>query len=140
LARTPALILIIATLTFGAACNKSTPSGAASGASGAAQSSADKPSPAATPPPALGVPPKPVPQALPDVLARVNNQPVSKIDFEMLVRNIELKNRGPIPPDRRDEILRALLDQLVEYTLLKQEAEARNVQVTDAEVEQQVSA
>jgi peptidyl-prolyl cis-trans isomerase C len=138
LARIPALLLIIATLAFGAACNKSASSGAAS--SGPAQSSADKPSPAATPSPALGVPPKPVPQTLPDVLARVNNQPVSKSDFEMLVKNIELKNRAPIPPDRRDEILRALLDQLVEYTLLKQEAEARNVQVTDAEVEQQVSA
>jgi len=58
----------------------------------------------------------------------------------MLVRNIELKNHAPIPPDRRDEILRALLDQLVEYTLLKQEAEARNIQVTDAEVEEQITA
>ena len=47
---------------------------------------------------------------------------------------------GPVPAERRDEIYRKVLDELVTYTLLKQEAKARNVTVTDAEVEEQLNA
>ena len=52
------------------------------------------------------------------MLAHVNSQNVKKVDFERLLRNIELNNRGPVPADRRDEIYRRLLDELVTYTLL----------------------
>jgi len=69
----------------------------------------------------------------------VNSEDVKKADFEMLLRNVEANN-GPIPSDRRDEILRKVLDELVNYTLLKQEARARSVTATDAEVEEQLSA
>jgi len=85
------------------------------------------------------VPPAPVPAQLPNVLAHVNNETVTKADFERLLRNIELNNRGPVPADRRDEIYRKVLDELVTYTLLKQEAKAREFTVTDAEVEEQVN-
>ena len=84
----------------------------------------------ATPP----VPPKPLPAQLPDVLARVNGEPVRKTDFDRVLRNIELSN-GPIPPERRDQVLRGVLDQLITYTLMTQEARTRNVTVTDAEVD-----
>jgi peptidyl-prolyl cis-trans isomerase C len=127
------LTLITAALATGAACNRSTPG---SGSTPATQA-ADKPAgtaPAAAPTP----PPKPVPQALPDVLARVNDEPVKKTDFDLLLRNIELNN-GPIPAERRDEILRKVLDDLVTYTMLKQEAKARNIEVADAEIEQQLA-
>ncbi len=82
-------------------------------------------------------PPKPMPAELPDVLARVNGQEVKKSDFDLLVRNIEL-SRGPIPTERRDEVLRAALNQLVEYTLLQQEAKNRKVTVSDAEVNERI--
>ena len=82
-------------------------------------------------------PPKPMPAELPDVLARVNGQDVKKSDFDLLVRNIEL-SRGPIPTERRDEVLRAALNQLVEYTLLQQEARTRKVTVSDAEVNERI--
>jgi peptidyl-prolyl cis-trans isomerase C len=82
-------------------------------------------------------PPKPMPAELPDVLARVNGQDVKKSDFDLLVRNIEL-SRGPIPTERRDEVLRAALNQLVEYTLLQQEAKTRKVTVSDAEVNERI--
>ena len=82
-------------------------------------------------------PPKPMPAELPDVLARVNGQEVKKSDFDLLVRNIEL-SRGPIPTERRDEVLRAALNQLVEYTLLQQEAKTRKVTVSDAEVNERI--
>jgi peptidyl-prolyl cis-trans isomerase C len=97
--------------------------------------------PAATATPAASAepatPPKPVPEQLPEVIARVNGQDVKKSDFDMLVRNIEL-SQGPIPAARRDEILRRAIDRLVEYTLLQQEAHARNLTVTDAEVNERV--
>jgi peptidyl-prolyl cis-trans isomerase C len=79
-----------------------------------------------------------VPAQLPNVLAHVNSENVTKADFDRLVRNIELSNGGPVPAERRDEIYRRVLEELVNYTLLKQEAKARNITVTDAEVETQV--
>jgi peptidyl-prolyl cis-trans isomerase C len=82
-------------------------------------------------------PPKPMPAELPDVLARVNGQDVNKADFEMLVRNMEM-SQGPIPEERRDEILRGALDRLITYTVLQQEATARNITVADSDVEAQV--
>ena len=84
------------------------------------------------------MPAAPLPEVLPSVLAHVNNEDVTKADFERLLRNIELNNRGPVPADRRNEIYRKVLDELVTYTLLKQEAKARNFTATDAEVEEQM--
>jgi peptidyl-prolyl cis-trans isomerase C len=83
-------------------------------------------------------PPKPLPAELPEVLARVNGQPVTKGDFDRLVKNVEA-GRGPIPADKRDEVLRAALDQLITYTVLKQEAAARKLTVSDADVDAQVA-
>ena len=94
--------------------------------------------PTAQTPAQTPAPPKPMPAQLPDVIARVNGQDVTKADFEMLVRNMELGN-GPIPAERRDEILRGALDRLITYTLLSQEAKARNITVPDAEIEQQMN-
>ena len=79
-----------------------------------------------------------MPAQLPDVLAQVNNENVTKADFDRLLKNIELNNGGPVPAERRDEIYRRVLEELVNYTLLKQEAKARNFTVTDAEVETQL--
>jgi peptidyl-prolyl cis-trans isomerase C len=90
--------------------------------------------PAQPPTPAA---PKPVPAQLPEVIARVNDQPVTKLDFERLIKNIEASN-GPIPAERRDEILRQALEQLITYTVMKQEAVARGVTVSDGEVDGQM--
>ena len=83
------------------------------------------------------VPPKPLPAQLPDVLAKVNGEPVRKTEFDRVLRNIELSN-GPVPPERRDEVLRGVLDQLITYTLMTQEAKARKITVTDAEVDNRI--
>ncbi len=80
-----------------------------------------------------------MPATLPAVLAQVNSEKVTKADFERLLRNIELNNRGPVPAERRDEIYRQVLEELVTYTLLRQEAKARNFTATDAEVEAQLN-
>lgn len=81
-----------------------------------------------------GAPVKPVPAELPNVVARVNGEDVTRANFDLLVKNVELGS-GPIPAERRDEFLRASLDRLITYTLLQQEAKKRHVEPTDAEVE-----
>jgi peptidyl-prolyl cis-trans isomerase C len=83
-------------------------------------------------------PPKPMPAQLPDVLARVNGQPVTKVDFDRLIKNMEA-GRGAIPAERRDEVLRGALDQLSTYSVLKQEAVSRKFAVSDADVDAQVA-
>jgi peptidyl-prolyl cis-trans isomerase C len=76
-----------------------------------------------------------MPAELPDVLARVNGESVKKADLDRLIKNMELSANQPIPAERRDEILRRALDQLVTYTVLSQECRARKVTVTDAEID-----
>ena len=127
------LCAVFACVSVGA-CNKP-PAGqtAANGATPpavAGQGSGTPPGAPAPPPP-----PKPVPAVLPAVVARVNGEDIKKEDFEKMIKTVESNARQPIPPDRRDEILRNLLDQLVVYTLLNQEAKARNLTATDAEID-----
>ena len=71
------------------------------------------------------------------MLARVNGEPVTKTDFERFIKNIEA-SRGPIPPERRDEVFRAALDQLITYNVMKQEATGRKLAIDDAEIEKRV--
>src|SRR5687767_12695371 len=121
---------VLALFCSAAACKKN-PAEQTAAAQTPAGSAEQKP---AEPP----APPKPMPAELPDVLARVNGQPVTKADFDRLVKNVEA-GRGPIPADKRDEVLRAALDQLITYNVLKQEAAARKLTVSDADVEAQVA-
>jgi peptidyl-prolyl cis-trans isomerase C len=121
------LAVVVIALASATACRKPTAQ-----AQGATTGAAGQPQAAATP--QAPEPPKPMPAQLPDVLARVNGEPVNKSDFDRLVKSMELGN-GPIPAERRDEILRGALDQLVTYTVMKQEAASRKVAVTEAEVD-----
>jgi peptidyl-prolyl cis-trans isomerase C len=138
-------IALVVSIAASGACRKgsSTADGKPAPAATPASSAAKDPAPAAaaapTPPPAP-LPPMPVPKVLPAVVARVNSEDVKKSDFDLLVKNIEISNNTAIPADRRDEILRRVLDDLVTYTVLKQEAQARNVPVSDAEVNARVQA
>ena len=152
LAKLLSLILISAVLMSGAACRKAPapPANASTASTPGAPAGTPAPAPpvqvtppggttpAAIPTPTLTMPAAPVPEVLPTVLAHVNSENVTKADFERLLRNIELNNRGPVPADRRNEIYRRVLDELVTYTLLKQEAKARNFTATDGEVEEQM--
>jgi peptidyl-prolyl cis-trans isomerase C len=79
-----------------------------------------------------------MPGQLPEVLARVNGEPVRRSDFDRLIKNIEAGS-GPIPVQKRDEVLRHALDQLITYTVMTQEARTRNLSVSDAEIEQRLT-
>ena len=147
-------LLVTVTIFGGSACRKP-PAGSAQAAPGqtpAATPAGTPAAPAATPttgqaapagaaPAPAPAPVKPLPPQLPDVLARVNGEPVTKVDFDRLIKNMEATANQPlsmVPEDRRNEILRNALNQLVTYTVLLQETRARKIVVTDAEVEQSV--
>jgi peptidyl-prolyl cis-trans isomerase C len=82
---------------------------------------------------------KPVPAQLPPVVARVNGDSITKEDFERAIKNLEVRAGQPVPAERRNEVYRGVLDQLIGYKLLAQEATARKVTITDAEVDGGVS-
>ena len=91
------------------------------------------------PPPALPPAPKPVPAALPDVLARVNGEAVSKAEFENAIRTLEARAGQGVPFEKRNEVYRQILDQLVGFKLLVQETKVRKMTVPDAELEAQIA-
>src|SRR5688572_2269722 len=115
-----------------AACSKSAPAAASSDTQ--ATPAAGQATPA-TPAPPAETAPKPVPAQLPDVVARVNGEAISRADLEMAVSEIEARAGQPMPANQRDRVLRAVLDQLIGYKLLVQETAARKTNVPDAEVD-----
>jgi peptidyl-prolyl cis-trans isomerase C len=127
-----ALVLLVSI----GACNKGPAGQAANTATPPAVGGQGSGTPAAAPAPPA--PPKPVPTELPAVVARVNGEDVKKEQFEQMIKSMEMQAGQPIPPDRRDEILRDALDRLVVYTLLTQESKARGIKVDDKEIDAKV--
>jgi len=87
--------------------------------------------PAAAPP----APAKPVPQQLPEVIARVDGEAVKKDEFEQMLKTMERQAGQPIPADRRDEIIRGALDQMITYKVLSHESRSRGIKIEDAEID-----
>jgi peptidyl-prolyl cis-trans isomerase C len=81
---------------------------------------------------------KPVPANIPAVVARVNGEAIERWEFDNAVKRIEAQAGRPVPPDKRDEVLRNVLDQLIAFHLLAQESRARKMDVDDAAVEAQL--
>jgi hypothetical protein len=101
---------------------------------------ASTPAAGGTATPAPAEPPKPVPAVLPEVIADCNGDKIPKAEFENAVRAIEQRAGGQIPADKRDEIYRGVLNDMVAYRLLKQEVKARNLTVADTEVDARIAA
>jgi peptidyl-prolyl cis-trans isomerase C len=78
---------------------------------------------------------KPMPAQIPAVLARVNGEAIERWEFDNAVKGIEARAGSPLPVEKRDEVLRVVLDQLVAYHLLAQESRARKLAVVDADIE-----
>jgi peptidyl-prolyl cis-trans isomerase C len=95
------------------------------------------PTAAATPAPA---PAKPGPAVLPDVIADCNGDKIARAEFEKAVKAVEQRAGGSVPPEKRDELYRGVLDDLVAYRLLKQEVVARQMTASDAEVDARIGA
>jgi peptidyl-prolyl cis-trans isomerase C len=78
---------------------------------------------------------RPMPALLPAVLARVNGEAIERWEFDNAVKRVEARAGGPVPPEKRDEVLRSLLDQLVAYHLLAQQSKTLKIEVPDTEVD-----
>jgi hypothetical protein len=114
----------------------STTAAPTSAATGAAPSPTSSPANAPASAPAV----KPVPAEIPAIVARVNGEDISKVDFESAVSNLEARANSPVPPTERDRVYRNVLDELIGYKLLLQESRARKVAVTEADVDARMSA
>jgi peptidyl-prolyl cis-trans isomerase C len=125
------LIVCSCSKTPAQASSQSNAPAPSSGSPAPAQAGAAPPADAVLQPPAA----KPVPAQLPDVVARVNGENVSKAEFDRAIVAIETRNGGPVPPAQRDRILRGVLDQVVAYKILMQEAKARKVIVPESELD-----
>ena len=80
-------------------------------------------------------PVKPVPAVLPAVLAKVNGEDIQKWEVEAALKQAEAAAGGPVPADKRDAVLRSILDEIVTYHLLAQEARGRKMDVSDTDVD-----
>ncbi|MSO31081.1 MAG: hypothetical protein EXQ48_09125 [Acidobacteria bacterium] len=95
---------------------------------------AQAPAPA---PPAPAV--KPIIEPLPDVVARVNGEAISKGDLEEAMTQLQARAGQPIPADQRDTIVRGILDQLIAFRLLRQESTSRKMAVPEADLETRIT-
>jgi peptidyl-prolyl cis-trans isomerase C len=127
------ILPVVVALLIVSACSKGP---AAEANSAAAPASAALPAGAAL---SSQPPVKPVPAQLPEVVARVNGETITRADFEQALQSIEGRAGGPVPAEQRDTIYRGVLDRLIGFKLLTQEAAARKVTVTDTDVNAQVA-
>jgi peptidyl-prolyl cis-trans isomerase C len=78
----------------------------------------------------------PVPRELPAVVARVNDEAIERWEVDAAVREITLANLHPLPQAERDELVRTVLDRIIEHHLASQAARTRGVAATDAEIDE----
>jgi peptidyl-prolyl cis-trans isomerase C len=78
---------------------------------------------------------KPVPAQLPEVLATVDSDKIERWEIEAALKGLEARAGTALPADKRDEVIRGLIDQLVAFHAMSQEARERKLGATDAEVE-----
>jgi peptidyl-prolyl cis-trans isomerase C len=94
--------------------------------------------PAAAAPVVQEATPGPVPAQLPEVVARVNGEPITRAELEMAVGQLEARAGQSVPPEQRDGVFRGVLDELIGFRLLKQESVARAVVVPASAVEARI--
>ena len=117
-----------------AACSKTPP------ADPRTQNATTTPSATQAPPVASPeTPARPVPAQLPDVVATVNGEAINKAEFEGAMQALEGRAGGPVPTEQRDRIFRGMLDDMIAFRLLVQEAGARKIVVPDADIDAQVA-
>ena len=130
-------VLSIFAIVMMAACSRSTAADAKPQATTPAAAPAAAPgAPATAGAPAQAAAPaapavKPVPAQLPAVVARVNGEDIKSADLESAVKELEGRAGGPVPADQRDRVYRGVLDDMISYKLLQQEAKTRKIAVPD---------
>ena len=133
--------MMLATLLAAAACQKkdastASPAPAVQPPAATPASQPGGPAPGSAAPGAPAV--KPVPAQLPEILARVNGEDVKKAELDMAVKTIEDRARSAVPPEQRDAVYRQVLDRIIGFHLLVQEARNRKIVAPPWEVDGQI--
>ncbi len=139
-----ALVLVGACNRQPAAASQTTASatakpGSAQPAAGQPAAGAAQPGQAGPAAPAQPEPPKPVPAVLPQVLAKIDGQPVGRDELETAVKDAEAKAGRAVPATERDAVYRGLLDRVILFKLLASEAKVRGISVTPQEVTERIA-
>jgi peptidyl-prolyl cis-trans isomerase C len=85
-----------------------------------------------------GPPVKPVPATLPDLVAKIDTETISKTELEHAIKAVEARVGRSVPADQRDRVYRQVLEELVNIRLIAHEGKARNITVADADVDTQI--
>jgi len=117
--------LIVLLLLAVSACSNATPTEDTESAAGAETEQTE--------------PPKPVPAELPDVIATINGETLSKAEFEAAVKEVEQRAGSAVPADQRDRVYRDVLEQMISYRLIAQEAASRKIDVSEQEVDSRLA-
>lgn len=125
-----------------AACTRNTPAAASSdetASPGAAAPAATLASGQATPAAQTQQAPPPVPAQLPEVVARVNGEAISRAELQAAVEQLEAQAGRPMPPEKRDSVFRGVLDDLIGLRLLKTEGTIRKIAVPEADIDARIA-
>ena len=76
-----------------------------------------------------------MPAQLPAVIAKIDGEPIERWELESAIHGVEGRTGNAIPSEKRDEVLRGLVNQLVDFHVLAQESRARKLDVSDGELE-----
>jgi peptidyl-prolyl cis-trans isomerase C len=76
---------------------------------------------------------------LPQVLAKIDGQPVGRGELESALKTAEANAGRSVPVAERDTIYRSLLDQVILFRLLANEAKVRGISVTPQEVTERIT-
>jgi peptidyl-prolyl cis-trans isomerase C len=104
-------------------------------AAGCRKSAAVEPVAAAVPAAAAQSTVKPVPKELPAILATVNGEPIERWELDSAIREIEALAVHPLISAQRDQMMRAIVDRLIDHHLAAQEARTKKLGASAAEIQ-----
>lgn len=70
------------------------------------------------------------------ILARVNGEPIERWEVDAAVRDFDARSGHGLPGEWRDEVVRSLLEEVIEQHLLAQQALAKRLDVSEADVQE----
>jgi hypothetical protein len=76
------------------------------------------------------------PAAASAILARVNGEPIERWEVDAAVRDFDARSGHGLPAEWRDEVVRSLLEEVIEQHLLAQQALAKRLDVSEADVQE----
>ncbi len=76
------------------------------------------------------------PPAASAILARVNGEPIERWEVDAAVRDFDARSGHGLPSEWRDEVVRSLLEEVIEQHLLAQQAVAKRLDVSEADVQE----